>query len=1258
MGLIMMSKTHVCLEKFAQSVPFCFETETLLAVKSIFSLGHSDRLVVVDENQYPQGLVYLQSLLPHLLCSQKDVPQQKFDKGVPENSFPASENTESLPWQKPLSGLSLPIIGSLRVFPAYFHLGELWPYLKRELNREMMDKSSPCSCSIKFPSQKAESAKKEEMPIALVDVNGKFLGLLDSLRLLEFIAQNYNLSAAWEADKVFSSDYQLPTELKHFWAQKTESLSAELAANTSHQTGSPQKSSMVFPSRFSPAAEKAGTASRQKQQSEKKIDENNHDSSSLVEMLEELPVPLMLQTRDGEVLSQNLAWRSQVGNQSDLAEIAATVARLSHPKGQATSAEVKLSESLAIANGIASNYERENWENGEPELQEAIAAPSKFLNDFPQLASKPKAPLNRYDSGAQFQGPFSPVKNGPDSSVSFCPLQPEQERVWQFDYRSLFDLTLVLARDVTEQHLVAKELEAKNADLIQLNRLKDEFLACISHELKTPLTAVLGLSSLLKGQALGKLNDRQARYANLIHESGRHLMMVVNDILDLTQIETGQMELNLAPVKIQEVCDRAYEQIQEIRSQRHFSQPEAKNDTQESASKEKHPVETKLTLEIEPGLDMLVADSNRLRQMLVNLLSNALKFTPIDGKIGLRVNRWERWIAFTVWDTGIGIPPDKQHLIFQKFQQLESPLTRQFEGTGLGLVLTQRLARLHGGDVTFISKQGKGSEFTLLLPPSPPPQKLGDRLEADEEFIENEISWETTKTRTRVKNSSKLPITSYQIPINNYSSRLILIVEAVPRFIEDLSDKLTGLGYRVVIARTGTEAVEKARRLQPRAIFINPILPMLSGWDVLTLLKTDPDTCELAVVIAATQGDKQRAFLHKADGFLTLPVQQPALEKIMADMSDTQPPITEQRLTILRLIYGSNSEASKLDKENRSIYDLSLLLHPYDCRIIEADDIAEAELLARIWHPDVILLERIGSSTNSKKLVEKLSHYPGLISIPVVTLDYQTTEAANQVKEMSVFPCLASGGVNNLAIPGEFFGAPPGSSEKRQSRLDSEEFASALWQVISAASGLNWQPSILVVDVEAIAFLNKFSSEGKIDNSTLSSSTTISQEDTGKFAENPSKKHLINAESTFISQFSQIDAKIDAGENIDSTQALIQYIKIAGFRGLIGRNWGEVWQQLQYQSVDLLLICLHGKLPSELVAELSRLKEITTKPPILVWEDSDYSLPDNLTEEELNLVLEEISTQILPASLSMSELLDWIKQTIYESSCRNFKLTN
>jgi signal transduction histidine kinase len=296
----------------------------------------------------------------------------------------------------------------------------------------------------------------------------------------------------------------------------------------------------------------------------------------------------------------------------------------------------------------------------------------------PDASPASKTAIPTIEAGATSS--YCQLGTQPNTCICALPVQDGQ-RIWEFRKIPLGgdrlglplipDLQLLIATDITQQQQLAAELAAKNADLIGLNRLKDEFLACISHELRTPITAVMGLSTLLKDQTLGQLNERQARYAGLIHQSGRHLMSVVNDILDLTRMETGQINLSLEPVQIKMVCDRAIKQARA---------------TQPNSSSSEEP---NVTLAIETGLDTLVADELRLRQMIIHLLANAIKFTQVDGKIGLRVNHWEGWIAFTVWDTGIGIPEQQQHLIFQKFQQLENPLTR--------LLLTKN-SHLHRAD--------------------------------------------------------------------------------------------------------------------------------------------------------------------------------------------------------------------------------------------------------------------------------------------------------------------------------------------------------------------------------------------------------------------------------------------------------------------------------------------------------------------------------------------------------------------------------
>jgi signal transduction histidine kinase/FixJ family two-component response regulator len=600
-----------------------------------------------------------------------------------------------------------------------------------------------------------------------------------------------------------------------------------------------------------------------------------------------------------------------------------------------------------------------------------------------------------------------------------------------------------------DQHLAHGTLLAQNVDLIQVNQMKDEFLACITHELRSPLTAILGLSTLLKDQALGDLNDRQLRYAQQIHRSGRHLIGIVNDMLDLTQIETDQFELDFEPVSIAGVCLDAFEASQKLYLAENLpqrtsfpSQASVGNHSTAVPAAPPAPAmpaapDTLLptfTLEIEPGLVMLTADENRLRQMLINLLSNALKFTDTSGNIGLKVGYWEGWIAFTVWDTGIGIAPDKQHLIFQKFQQLESPMTRRFEGTGLGLVLTQRLARLHGGDITFTSQEHQGSQFTLLLPPEPPQAVLQTTAVPKSPVTADRVG-DAYVSDDCIGQSCRLPI----------SARLVLVVEASTRNLEDLTDQLSELGYRSAIARSGIDALEKARQLQPCVILLNPHLPNLSGWDVLTLLKARTETQKIPVIITATATEQAQAYEQLADGFLKLPIVHGSLRDTLQHLTQHLPqpmgaehPSKRDRCIVLCL------NPPTAEGSGAWSIELSHLLHRHNFRVIESYDLEQAELLARVWKVQVVVLN--APALEPMQFLTQLSEQVYLSSLPVVTLDAVTTQIANQIPNLAVFPCLANW----------VYQSPIGNSEM---------LAEQLLQAIEIAVGFAGRPFILATDL-------------------------------------------------------------------------------------------------------------------------------------------------------------------------------------------------
>ncbi len=256
---------------------------------------------------------------------------------------------------------------------------------------------------------------------------------------------------------------------------------------------------------------------------------------------------------------------------------------------------------------------------------------------------------------------------------------------------------IAILRDATIRRRTEQELTRARDQAERTSRAKDEFLAAVSHELRNPLNGVIGLSTILAGESAGPLNERQAGYVRMISASGEHLLALVNDILDLTKIEADHLRLDVEEVDLAEVVAHAC-------------------DLTTSA----HPDDDR-TIAVDLDLDgPLQADRRRLAQILMNLLSNALKFTPRPGQVGLRATGTPTEVRIEVWDEGIGVDPKDHDTLFQPFQQIDSSLARMYEGAGLGLALTDRLVRLHGGAVGVAQRPEGGSTFTVTLPRVPP----------------------------------------------------------------------------------------------------------------------------------------------------------------------------------------------------------------------------------------------------------------------------------------------------------------------------------------------------------------------------------------------------------------------------------------------------------------------------------------------------------------------------------------------------------
>jgi len=255
-----------------------------------------------------------------------------------------------------------------------------------------------------------------------------------------------------------------------------------------------------------------------------------------------------------------------------------------------------------------------------------------------------------------------------------------------------------MAKQLQESYAgLERKVEERTRELEIANQHKSEFLANMSHELRTPLNAIIGFSEVLQERMFGEMNEKQAEYINDIHGSGRHLLSLINDILDLSKIEAGRMELDLTRFHVPSAISNALTLMRE-RAGRHF---------------------VTLSSGVDEGIGEITADERKFKQILLNLLSNAVKFTPEGGKVDVRARRLDGSVEVAVADTGVGIAPADHEAVFEEFRQLGTDYTKKAEGTGLGLALTRKFVELHGGSIRLESEPGKGSTFTFTLPDRP-----------------------------------------------------------------------------------------------------------------------------------------------------------------------------------------------------------------------------------------------------------------------------------------------------------------------------------------------------------------------------------------------------------------------------------------------------------------------------------------------------------------------------------------------------------
>ncbi|MCA9690105.1 MAG: ATP-binding protein [Nannocystaceae bacterium] len=414
-------------------------------------------------------------------------------------------------------------------------------------------------------------------------------------------------------------------------------------------------------------------------------------------------------------------------------------------------------------------------------------------------------------------------------------------------------------RDVTPRVTRVDELSREVAELREALAAKDKFFAEMSHEFRTPLTAILGLSEALREEVHGPLNDGQGRYVDGIIESGQHLLSLINDILDLSKYKwSGGIDLETEPVEVRELCDSSVRMVQTGLERKRLS----------------------LRVTEDPLVSTLVVDRRRMKQVLVNLLSNAVKFTPEGGQVGIEISGHpnQQQARIVVWDTGPGIPEGEIGKLFRPYVQLDGSIEKR-EGTGLGLALVRALTELHGGSVSVASEPGKGSRFTLALPwsgratvdPTPTPTP-----DAPPRWEVESFTGQTLTDQRSLVNAVDIIALARKAASEAVDERpVILVIDDNAANLRTLSDYLRIHGYRVSTANNGVEGFEKALRRRPAVAITDIQMPGMSGLEVIRRLRRTPETRGLPIVALtalATPSDRRRCIEAGATYYFSKPI--------------------------------------------------------------------------------------------------------------------------------------------------------------------------------------------------------------------------------------------------------------------------------------------------------------------------------------------------------------------------------------------------
>jgi CheY-like chemotaxis protein len=518
-----------------------------------------------------------------------------------------------------------------------------------------------------------------------------------------------------------------------------------------------------------------------------------------------------------------------------------------------------------------------------------------------------------------------------------------------------------------ELETARKEIEIKADDLEVSSRYKSEFLANMSHELRTPLNSILILSRLLYENKKGNLDEKQAESAYTIHSSGSDLLSLINEILDLSKIESGKMIINIEEMSLKQLPVYFKQNLQHVVEEKNIY------------------LKTKIEKNVP---DIISTDRQRIEQILKNLLSNAIKFTTEGGitvhiykpsardKIIRNDVQISEMIAIKITDTGIGIPIEKQKQIFEAFQQVDGTTSRKFGGTGLGLSISRELAKILGGEIQLESEEGKGSSFTLFLPETLSIEDIDPELieKQDEKIEKGEPKEVLRKTPEKKKSLVKLEqsvsgIRDDRLDLKD-NDNSILVVEDDRKFAKLLFDLTREKGFKCLLAEDGEAGLQMAVQYIPSAIILDVGLPRTDGWTVMERLKNNPETRHIPVYFISGQDKKMAAMQMGAIGYLTKPVD---IEQINGAFSKIETTISKD---IKKLLVVEDDETMR-----NSIMDL---IGDKDVSIEATGKGEEALKLLRKDEFDCIVLDLGLSDISGFDLVKKISDDNKIHEIPIV----------------------------------------------------------------------------------------------------------------------------------------------------------------------------------------------------------------------------------------------------------------------------------